>query len=83
MRPGCRAWVALGVGVAVWDACCPPGEQLTDAARRGVVAHPVLTTGAIAMTALHLANRIAPCVDPIHLLAAGLARVSVAAAIKH
>jgi len=75
MRPGARAWAALWAGVAVWDTFCPKDEQLTDAARRGVAAHPVLTTGAIAVTGLHLANRIPTRLDPFYLLGCGLSRV--------
>lgn len=78
MRPGCRAWVALAAGVAAWDVFCPEGEQLTDAARRGVVAHPVLTTGAIAVTGLHLANRLHRWMDPYYLTGSLVTALSVA-----
>lgn len=78
MRPGCRAWVALGAGVALWDMFCPEGEQLTDAARRGVVAHPVITTGGIVITALHLANRLHRWIDPYYLTGALVTVLSTA-----
>jgi len=76
MRPGGRAWVALWTGVAIWDVIAPPDEMLTDAARRGMAAHPVLTAGAIAITALHLADVLPPRADPFHLLGVLLTRLS-------
>jgi hypothetical protein len=77
MRPGARAWVALWVGVAAWDAFCPKDERLTDAAHRGMDDHPILTTGAIAITGLHLAKRLPPRLDPFRLLGVLLTRISI------
>ncbi|PJE22352.1 MAG: hypothetical protein CK431_16970 [Mycobacterium sp.] len=78
MRPGCWAWVGLWTGVAVWDTFCPKDEQLTDAARRGVKAHPVLTLGGIIVTALHLSDRIPPRADPFYFAGCLLAHISTA-----
>jgi hypothetical protein len=77
MRPGARAWVALSLGVAVWDTICPKDEQLTDAAHRGMEDHPLLTTGVVAVTALHLTKRLPPRLDPFRLLGVLLTRISI------
>ncbi|WP_230870833.1 hypothetical protein [Mycobacterium canetti] len=45
MRPSDWAWLTLAVGVLAWDACCPPGEMLSEASVRYLRAHPIIWHG--------------------------------------
>lgn len=78
MRPGCWARVGLWTGVGLWDTFCPKDEQLTDAARRGVKAHPVVTIGGMVVTVLHLADVLPPRTDPFYVVGCLLAHISTA-----
>lgn len=74
MQPADRAWIALGVGVLVWDATCPPGQMLSQASRRYRDAHPVLWPAAIVYMAGHLMHVWPERVDPLSRLAEAFGR---------
>jgi hypothetical protein len=69
VRPADRAWLALGVGVIVWDAVCPRDEMLSEASARYVRARPVLWPAAIIYTAGHLMHIWRPKYDLFTVLA--------------
>lgn len=54
MRPSDWAWLTLAVGVLAWDACCPPGEMLSEASVRYLRAHPIIWPVIVGYTAGHL-----------------------------
>lgn len=64
--PAKTAWMVLGAGVLAHDVFCKQGETLSEGVDRALESHKVLALGAIALTALHLANVIPPKYDPIH-----------------
>lgn len=74
MRPADRAWVALAVGVAVYEALAPRGELLSQGAARYRERRPVVTHGVIVYVAAHLAGVWPRRVDPLHRLASALGR---------
>lgn len=65
-NPSRAAWLALAGGVACYDLLAPSGHTLSEACDRALEKHPVMTLGAIALTAGHLANIIPEQLDPIH-----------------
>ncbi|WP_455431351.1 DUF7427 family protein [Rhodococcus rhodochrous] len=66
-----RAWlVGLGV-VAAYEIACPPGHTLSEGLDHHLE-HPVkrrIIEGVLAVTALHLCNRLPNSVDPYHQVA--------------
>lgn len=64
--PAKTAWMVLGAGVLAHDVFCKQGETLSEGVDKALESHKVLALGAIALTALHLANVIPPKYDPIH-----------------
>lgn len=69
-KPSTIAWCALAAGVTAYDLLCPPGETLSEGVDRALE-HPhkkIVTLGAIAVTAAHLANVLPQRVDPYHQL---------------
>lgn len=62
-KGGGVGWLALGVGVIAWDKFAP--ETLTNSFRREMSSHPVLSLGALAVTAGHLSGVIPEQFDPI------------------
>lgn len=72
MRPGDHAWIALFVGVAMYElaaALDDGGELLSEACDRYRQAHPIITHGAIIYVAGHLARVWPRCCDPLCILA--------------
>lgn len=69
-RPATCAWIGLGVGVAVYEMLCPPGETLSEGVDRALECPrgKYLALGAIAITAAHLANVLPKNIDPYHQL---------------
>lgn len=65
-NPSTVAWGVLLGGVACYDLLAPAGHTLSEACDRSLEKHPVMTLGAIAITAGHLANIIPERFDPIH-----------------
>ena len=63
-----KAWLALAGGVILYDALCPEGQTLSEGVDHFLEKHPVMTLGAIAITAGHLSNLIPEKIDPIHHL---------------
>lgn len=63
-----RAWIALGVLVAAYEIAAPEGELLSEGVDRAIMEHKTATIGAIAVTALHLANVLPEQIDPFHHL---------------
>lgn len=68
LRPGDRAWIVLGVGVAAWELLCPPDELLSEAADRYMLSHPWLTRAVAFTLAAHCCNVMPDRFDPIHQL---------------
>lgn len=54
MQAADRAWIALGVGVAVWDIWCPPGQMLSEASYRYTQTHRLAWTTTVVFVAGHL-----------------------------
>jgi hypothetical protein len=59
-----NAWITLAAGIACYDYFCSSGETLSEGCDRALESHKILTLGAIAITAGHLANIIPPKLDP-------------------
>jgi hypothetical protein len=68
MRPSDKAWIALGIGVGVYEVAAGDGELLSEAADRYMLSHPWLTRAAVAAIALHLCNAFPEQFDIIHRL---------------
>lgn len=64
MRPGDRAWVVLGAGVATYEILAD--DLLSYAADRWILAHPWTTRLGVACVALHLINALPEKYDPLH-----------------
>lgn len=78
-RPSTVAWAATVGGIALYDALCPNGEQMSERADEWME-HPIkrrLTQIGMGMIALHVCNAIRPEVDPIHKLASLHRRVNI------
>lgn len=58
LRPSDRAWLALLVGVAVYEVLSRDGELLSEAADRYRQAHPWLVRGAVIIVAVHLLRAV-------------------------
>lgn len=79
MRPSGKAWVALIVGVVLWDVLCEPGEMMSEASARYAKAHPVMAYLVIGSVAAHLVDRIPKRVDPIHWIGVTLRKLKTCA----
>lgn len=66
MRPGDKAWLALGVGVLSYDALCGDGETMSETADAYMLSRPWLVRAIAFAVAAHVANAIPSQVDPIH-----------------
>lgn len=66
MRASERAWMALGVGIAVYEALAGDGELLSHQVDRWLESHPLLTYLVVTVTAAHLLNVLPSRVDPWH-----------------
>lgn len=71
IRPSTYSWFAIAAGVAVYDALCPKGEQLSERFDEWLEkpSTRVIAMGTTALTALHLTNMLPERLDPIHHLA--------------
>lgn len=70
-RASTKAWLLILGSALVYDVYAASrleSETLSEACDRAIEKHPVMTLGAIAVTAGHLANVINPKYDPIHQL---------------
>lgn len=65
LRPSDRAWITMGLGIALWDAVCPPGEMLSEASARYMQVRPVLTGAVILYVAIHLMGKFPSRIDPL------------------
>lgn len=63
-EPAKYAWVAIGASVLAYDLLCPEGQTLSEGVDKALEKHPVATTLAIGVTALHLLNRLPAKLDP-------------------
>lgn len=72
MTPADKAWIAIGMGVIVWDMTCPPGEMLSEASRRYAKNHQLLAHVVVASVGAHLLDLIPRWVDPIHWVGVAL-----------
>jgi hypothetical protein len=69
---GDYAWLCIAAGVAVYEACSPPGELLSEAADRYRERHPLITDALIVYVAAHLLRRWPSKFDPLHQMAVRL-----------
>lgn len=74
MQPGDRAWIALGAGVAAWDAVSPPGQMLSERSLAYRRAHAILWCGLVTYIAGHLMHVWPARVDVLTRLAQALGR---------
>lgn len=65
-RPAETAWALLLGGAICYDLVARENQTLSEACDRAIERHPVMTLGAIAITAGHLANVLPERIDPIH-----------------
>jgi hypothetical protein len=65
-RPSTVAWAALAVEAVAYDLLCPRGETLSEGVDGWLEHKPLLTVGAIGITALHLLNALPKGIDPFH-----------------
>ena len=64
-RPSTLAWATIGIGVSAYELLCPDGETLSDRVDTTLEGrYKYIAMGAIAITALHLANQLDDRVDP-------------------
>lgn len=66
LRPGDRAWLALGFGIVSYEALAVPNELLSEAADRYMLSRPWIVRAVAFAVAAHVANAIPSRVDPIH-----------------
>lgn len=59
-----KAWTLMGAGILAYELACPNGETLSEGVDRALENHKLVTSVAIGVTALHLANVLPPRVDP-------------------
>ncbi|QDM56007.1 hypothetical protein SEA_TRAX_127 [Gordonia phage Trax] len=64
-----HAWGVLVALVTVYEVVADEGELLSEGVDRGLVSHPVLTSGAVLVTAAHLLNVLPTWCDPYAWLA--------------
>lgn len=69
-----RAWLGIGAFVLAHDVLCGQGEMLSEGVDRALEKHKLLTLGAIAITAGHLANVLPEQIDPYAQLAKAFQR---------
>ena len=69
-RPSTVAWGVLAGGVAAYDYFCPTGETLSERMDDWIDSPKTkaVALGAVAVTALHLANYLPQRIDPFHRL---------------
>ena len=72
MQPSDRACIALAAAIITWDTLCPPGQTISEAIDRYLIAHRLAAEIALAAIYLHLSNRLPTRLDPIHGLFCGL-----------
>lgn len=63
---GEKAWVALTLGIILYEMFAPPQQLLSEAIDRLLLRHPVLVRVGIMLVALHLINALPTKLDPIH-----------------
>ena len=68
LRYGNKAWLGLGIYLAVVELLAPPGETLSEAMDEWLQRHPgkALSHILVGVTAAHLVNLIPQRYDPIH-----------------
>jgi hypothetical protein len=69
LRPGDKAWIALGVGVLSYDVLCSDGNTMSEAADSYVLRHPWFTRFTAFALAAHCCNAMSGCCrsDPLAL----------------
>lgn len=65
LRPGDKAWIALGAGVLVYELAALPEELMSEAADRYMLTHPWLVRSAAFIVAAHVANFVPAQCDPL------------------
>lgn len=64
LKPSDYAWLALAVGITVYEAVAGDEELMTHGARRYMAAHPVLWRAVVLSTAAHLLSLLPSWADP-------------------
>lgn len=67
--PAKAVWLGIGAIVLAHDVLCRDGDTLSEAVDSALESHKAITLGAIAITAMHLANLLPEKIDPIHQFA--------------
>jgi len=67
-EPSTKAWAGILSCAALYEVLAPEGQLLSEGVDRAIEKHKLLTLGAIAVTAGHLANVIPEKLDPYHHL---------------
>lgn len=62
-----RGWKMIWLAVSAYELACPEDELLSQGVDKALEKHPVLTLGAITLTACHLANVIPEKYDPFSI----------------
>lgn len=71
LRPGDKAWIALGIGVATYEGLALPDELMSEAADRYMLRHPWLVRFIAFALAAHVCNAIPARYDVVHWLFVG------------
>lgn len=76
VRPSDKAWAVLAAGVVVYDLACPEFETMSDACDRYMLRRPWLVRTIAFLVAAHVGNALPARYDPIHLMFAGIRRLT-------
>jgi hypothetical protein len=66
LDPSDKAWIALGLGVLLYDLVAAEGMTLSEGADKYMRHHPWVTRGVGIALAAHVCNVLPNAVDPIH-----------------
>ena len=61
-----RAWIALGVGVLMYDVLADPGQTLSEGADRYMIHHKWITRSIGVSLVMHVCNMVDERYDWIH-----------------
>lgn len=61
-----RAWIALAIGVIIYELFADHGELLSEGVDRALETHPWITRAAVLYLAGHLVNAIPARIDPLN-----------------
>lgn len=67
LQPADYACIAGVTAIITYDVLAKPGQTISEACDRYLIANRLLTEAALAMVYLHVSNKIPPRYDLIHL----------------